>query len=35
MTWTIAFGRACGVMLDFKVRMLALELINPNVLTFM
>ncbi|HWF92751.1 MAG TPA: CDP-alcohol phosphatidyltransferase family protein [Terriglobales bacterium] len=35
MTWTSAFGRACGVLLDFIVRMLALAHINPNVLTFM
>jgi CDP-diacylglycerol--glycerol-3-phosphate 3-phosphatidyltransferase len=35
MTWTSAFGRACGVLLDFIVRMLALARINPNVLTFM
>jgi CDP-diacylglycerol--glycerol-3-phosphate 3-phosphatidyltransferase len=35
MTWTSAFGRACGFLLDFIVRMLALARINPNVLTFM
>ncbi|MGH9513128.1 MAG: CDP-alcohol phosphatidyltransferase family protein [Terriglobales bacterium] len=35
MTWTRAFGRACGVLLDAIVRWLALARINPNVLTFM
>jgi CDP-diacylglycerol---glycerol-3-phosphate 3-phosphatidyltransferase len=35
MTWTSAFGRTCGYLLDFIVRMLALARINPNVLTFM
>src|SRR5579863_336785 len=35
MTWTSAFGRACGVLLDAIVRWLALSRINPNVLTFM
>ena len=34
MTWTSAFGRACGVLLDTIVRWLALARINPNVLTF-
>ena len=34
MTWTSAFGRACGVLLDAIVRWLALARINPNVLTF-
>src|SRR5207244_5082182 len=34
-TWTSAFGRACGVLLDAIVRWLALSRINPNVLTFM
>jgi CDP-diacylglycerol---glycerol-3-phosphate 3-phosphatidyltransferase len=34
-TWTSAFGRACGVLLDAIVRWLALARINPNVLTFM
>ena len=34
-TWTSAFGRACGVVLDAIVRWLALSRINPNVLTFM
>ena len=35
MTWTSAFGRGCGVVLDAIVRWLALSRINPNVLTFM
>src|SRR5919198_5737970 len=35
MTWTSAFGRTCGVLLDAIVRWLALSRINPNVLTFM
>ena len=35
MTWTSAVGRACGVLLDAIVRMLALTRINPNVLTLM
>ncbi|HEV7220816.1 MAG: CDP-alcohol phosphatidyltransferase family protein [Terriglobales bacterium] len=35
ITWTRAFGRACGVLLDAIVRWLALARINPNVLTFM
>src|SRR5713101_1533952 len=34
-TWTSAFGRACGVLLDAIVRWLALARINPNVLTFL
>lgn len=34
MTWTSAFGRGCGVLLDTIVRWLALARINPNVLTF-
>ena len=34
-SWTSAFGRACGVLLDTTVRWLALSRINPNVLTFM
>ena len=34
-TWTRAFGRACGWLLDHIVRWLALSRINPNVLTFM
>jgi len=35
MTWTSAFGRACGVLLRTIVGWLALTKINPNVLTFM
>lgn len=35
MTWTSAVGRACGVLLDAIVRLLALTRINPNVLTLM
>ena len=35
VTWTSAFGRACGVLLDAIVRWLALARINPNVLTFL
>src|SRR6266704_2477902 len=35
VTWTSAFGRACGVLLDAIVRWLALARINPNVLTAM
>jgi phosphatidylglycerophosphate synthase len=35
MTWTSAFGRACGFLLDRIVRMLALTRINPNILTFL
>lgn len=35
MTWTSAFGRACGVLLRTIVRWLALTKINPNILTFM
>ena len=34
-TWTSAFGRACGVLLDQVVRLLALARINPNFLTFL
>jgi CDP-diacylglycerol--glycerol-3-phosphate 3-phosphatidyltransferase len=34
-TWTSAFGRACGKLLNIIVRWLALSRINPNVLTFM
>jgi CDP-diacylglycerol--glycerol-3-phosphate 3-phosphatidyltransferase len=34
-TWTSAFGRACGVLLDAIVSWLALARINPNVLTFL
>jgi CDP-diacylglycerol--glycerol-3-phosphate 3-phosphatidyltransferase len=35
LSWTSAFGRACGILLDTIVRWLALSRINPNVLTFM
>ena len=35
MSWTSGVGRACGVLLDAIVRMLALTRINPNVLTLM
>ena len=35
ITWTSAFGRACGVLLDAIVRWMALARINPNVLTFL
>jgi len=31
-TWTSAFGRACGVLLDAIVRRLALARVNPNSL---
>ena len=34
MTWTRAFGRACGWLLDRIVHGLALTRISPNVLTF-
>jgi len=34
MTWTSAFGRACGWLLDRIVHGLALTRINPNFLTF-
>jgi len=34
-TWTSAFGRACGVLLNAIVNRLALARVNPNVLTFM
>jgi CDP-diacylglycerol---glycerol-3-phosphate 3-phosphatidyltransferase len=34
-TWTSAFGRACGVLLQGIVNGLALTRISPNVLTFM
>src|ERR1035437_10740597 len=33
-TWTSAFGRACGWLLDHIVHGLALTRISPNVLTF-
>src|SRR5271165_3956792 len=35
MSWTSGVGRACGVLLDGIVRLLALSRINPNVLTLM
>lgn len=35
MTWTSAFGRGCGVILQKIVNGLALTRISPNVLTFM
>lgn len=35
MTWTSAFGRACGWLLDRIVHGLALTRISPNVLTFL
>jgi phosphatidylglycerophosphate synthase len=35
MSWTSGFGRACGVLLDAIVRLLALSRINPNALTVM
>lgn len=35
MTWTSAVGRACGVLLDSIVRLLALAKISPNILTLM
>ena len=34
MTWTSAFGRGCGWLLDRVVHGLALTRISPNVLTF-
>ena len=34
MTWTSAFGRACGWLLDRIVHGLALTKISPNALTF-
>ena len=34
MTWTSAFGRACGWLLDRIVHGLALTRISPNALTF-
>jgi CDP-diacylglycerol--glycerol-3-phosphate 3-phosphatidyltransferase len=34
MTWTSAFGRACGWLLNHIVHGLALTRISPNVLTF-
>ncbi len=35
MSWTSGVGRACGVLLDAIVRLLALARINPNFLTVM
>jgi CDP-diacylglycerol--glycerol-3-phosphate 3-phosphatidyltransferase len=35
VSWTRAFGRACGALLDAIVRWLALARIHPNVLTFL
>jgi len=35
MSWTSGVGRACGVLLDAIVRLLALARINPNLLTVM
>src|SRR5207244_2955391 len=35
MTWTSAFGRACGKLLRVIVNAMALARISPNVLTFM
>ena len=35
MSWTNGVGRACGVLLDAIVRLLALSRINPNILTLM
>jgi CDP-diacylglycerol---glycerol-3-phosphate 3-phosphatidyltransferase len=35
MTWTSAFGRGCGVILQAIVNGLALTRISPNILTFM
>jgi phosphatidylglycerophosphate synthase len=35
MTWTSAFGRACGGLLRVIVNRMALARISPNVLTFM
>ena len=35
MSWTSGVGRACGILLDAIVRLLALTRINPNVLTLM
>ncbi|MGO4210188.1 CDP-alcohol phosphatidyltransferase family protein, partial [Terriglobus sp. YAF25] len=34
MTWTSAFGRACGWLLQKIVNGLALSRISPNTLTF-
>src|ERR1700689_3566548 len=35
MTWTSAFGKGCGVILQYIVDGLALTRISPNVLTFL
>ena len=35
MTWTSAFGAACGKLLRVIVNRMALARISPNVLTFM
>jgi CDP-diacylglycerol--glycerol-3-phosphate 3-phosphatidyltransferase len=35
VSWTSGVGRACGILLDAIVRMLALTRINPNILTLM
>jgi len=35
LSWTSGVGRACGVLLDAIVRLLALSRINPNLLTLM
>jgi len=35
MSWTSGVGRACGILLDAIVRLLALARINPNFLTVM
>jgi CDP-diacylglycerol--glycerol-3-phosphate 3-phosphatidyltransferase len=35
VSWTSGVGRACGVLLDAIVRLLALTRISPNVLTLM
>ena len=35
MSWTSGVGRACGVLLDAIVRLLALSRVNPNILTLM
>ena len=35
MSWTNSVGKACGVLLDAIVRLLALSHINPNALTVM
>lgn len=35
MSWTNGVGRACGVLLDAIVRLLALSRISPNILTLM